>query len=305
MATGNYDANGIWQYGESDDIALFSDLLNLGQDSVSDAFTDDRSRITFIENNLEAGSTFVASSQAARDSRWGIPANAGEQIALQNSGARTVRTDLGLTEQYFGVYNSSTNPGGRDTAGWYATTRQTGLVPVKASTATFVTGSGSVNAIGQASFTGCSKVILDGVFSPNFTNYKVMIIGNFSAGAEVLLRYVYNGSENTSLVYYHQFIEATGTTISAAQSYWNNAQRIAYSNADTGGISTTSELTIYRPYVVDTTTTYTTSHRGVPPATYAQSFTGGQYSNSGWTGLSIFPGSGTFTGTISVYGFNK
>ena len=53
MATGAYDANGIWQYGEDDDIALFSDLLNLGQESVSDAFTDDRSRITYIEETLD------------------------------------------------------------------------------------------------------------------------------------------------------------------------------------------------------------------------------------------------------------
>jgi hypothetical protein len=53
MATGAYDANGIWQYGEDDDIALFSDLLNLGQESTSDAFTDDRARITLIEDTLD------------------------------------------------------------------------------------------------------------------------------------------------------------------------------------------------------------------------------------------------------------
>lgn len=33
---GFYDAQGIWQYGESDAIALFSDTLNKGMDSVSD-----------------------------------------------------------------------------------------------------------------------------------------------------------------------------------------------------------------------------------------------------------------------------
>lgn len=52
MATGSYDANGIWNYGEDDNIALFSDLLNLGTESTSAAFTDDRARIA----TLEAGS---------------------------------------------------------------------------------------------------------------------------------------------------------------------------------------------------------------------------------------------------------
>lgn len=52
MATGAYDANGIWQYGEDDNIALFSDLLKLGTASTSSAFTADRARLA----TLEAGS---------------------------------------------------------------------------------------------------------------------------------------------------------------------------------------------------------------------------------------------------------
>jgi hypothetical protein len=46
---GFYDANGVWQYGETDAIALFSDTLNKGMDSVSDAITADRTRLTTLE----------------------------------------------------------------------------------------------------------------------------------------------------------------------------------------------------------------------------------------------------------------
>ncbi|MBX3312664.1 MAG: hypothetical protein KF916_07260 [Microbacteriaceae bacterium] len=35
LGLGNYDANGIWQYGESDKRELASDLLNIGQESIS------------------------------------------------------------------------------------------------------------------------------------------------------------------------------------------------------------------------------------------------------------------------------
>jgi len=52
MALGSYDANGIWHYGESDNIALFSDTLNKLADSASSAITADRSRLA----SLEAGS---------------------------------------------------------------------------------------------------------------------------------------------------------------------------------------------------------------------------------------------------------
>lgn len=55
MATGFYDANGIWNYGEDDNIALFSDTLNKLADSTSDAFTSDRSRISTLESGNLAG----------------------------------------------------------------------------------------------------------------------------------------------------------------------------------------------------------------------------------------------------------
>jgi hypothetical protein len=50
---GFYDANGVWQYGETDAIALFSDTLNKGMDSVSDAITADRTRLTALETATE------------------------------------------------------------------------------------------------------------------------------------------------------------------------------------------------------------------------------------------------------------
>src|SRR5690606_18626252 len=38
-------------------------------------------------------------------------------------GDRVFRKDLGYTETYYAAYNSSTNPGGMGTAGWYPPTR--------------------------------------------------------------------------------------------------------------------------------------------------------------------------------------
>ncbi|MGG7509441.1 hypothetical protein [Plantibacter sp. YIM 135249] len=49
MAAGSKDSNGIWQYGEDDLRALFSDLLNLATASVSVAVGAIKSRLTTLE----------------------------------------------------------------------------------------------------------------------------------------------------------------------------------------------------------------------------------------------------------------
>lgn len=63
---------------------------------------------------VQSAAIMVAPTQAARDSYWGIPANTSEQLALQNRGATTLRTDLGITERYFAAA-----PPLRPVAGWY------------------------------------------------------------------------------------------------------------------------------------------------------------------------------------------
>jgi hypothetical protein len=53
---GYYDANGIWIYGETDPIALFSDTLNKGMTSVSVVQTQNSTNLDFLElevNNIE------------------------------------------------------------------------------------------------------------------------------------------------------------------------------------------------------------------------------------------------------------
>lgn len=75
MALGSYDANGIWHYGESDNIALFSDTLNKLADSASSAFTADRARLATLEAGSLSGlipvkptSVVVAGGTAATNS---------------------------------------------------------------------------------------------------------------------------------------------------------------------------------------------------------------------------------------------
>lgn len=49
MATGNYDARGVWQYGEDDPLYPWSTYMNRGQSSVSQAIAADRARLVELE----------------------------------------------------------------------------------------------------------------------------------------------------------------------------------------------------------------------------------------------------------------
>lgn len=116
---GFYDAEGVWQYGETDNIGtLFSDFMNVAPVSISTQFAADRSRLTTLETAVNNPTVYVANSSAARDAYWGVPTTGSTQLALQNLGATTIRTDLGRTEQYLANYSGG-NLGGAKTQGWY------------------------------------------------------------------------------------------------------------------------------------------------------------------------------------------
>jgi hypothetical protein len=91
MATGAYDANGIWNYGEDDNIALFSDTLNMLAESTSDAFTDDRARLSTLEAGSLAGiiplaptSVVVATGTAAANALGTVTFTGATSLSLND-----------------------------------------------------------------------------------------------------------------------------------------------------------------------------------------------------------------------------
>lgn len=98
MATGAPDANGIWIYGEDDSQPTFSALLNkLGASTSTQVGT------------LRQASPIQVANATARNAAFPAPVQ----------GNTVFRNDLGVTEIYYEAYNSSTNPGGATSAGWY------------------------------------------------------------------------------------------------------------------------------------------------------------------------------------------
>lgn len=201
MATGYYDAEGVWIYGENDSIALFSDLLNLGENSISDQFTLDRARITAVEANL--GTRYAASSSTARDAHFGVPANDTQRLALQNAGVECIRTDLGYVEAYYATYNASTNPGGATPAGWYPAAGQgvTGGLTRNATAVSIATAS-SVTLTSGFDIGFATGVTVTAGSTPSITVpatgiYNVSALLTWASGAGSTARYLWI-TKNTS-----------------------------------------------------------------------------------------------------------
>lgn len=233
MATGFYDANGIWQYGEDDNIALFSDTLNKLADSTSDAFTSDRSRLS----TLEAGSL-------------------------------------------------------------------AGLIPVKPGTVTAVTGTAAVNNVGLVTFTGCTKIQLDGVFNSRYTHYKLLLsVTSSAANSMIQFRFIQSGSENSSANYYIQNVEASGSSISTyRQAGISGLNDFSYGVA---GNPSTTEANIYNPFTSVKPQVMSRTARDLYNGAGIMETHGGINLTNSFTGISIISNTSNITGKAIVYGWNE
>jgi hypothetical protein len=118
---------------------------------------------------IKLDSAIAVADSAARDALFPTP----------SQGDAVWRNDLAIEQRWYGAYNAQTNPGGRTTAGWYATTSNIRpIIPTLVATAG--TGaSGSINQLGEVSFTKATQVRVDNCLpyslTGNFNSFKVVV----------------------------------------------------------------------------------------------------------------------------------
>lgn len=200
MATGFFDSNGIWNYGEDDNIALFSDTLNKLADSTSDAFTADRSRLSTLEAGSLAGlipvvpaSVVVASGSAAVNSLGTVTFTGATVISL--NGVFTSRYnnyriifDLGAGSTGNGTVLGRFRAAGTDYSGaaydWAGTlTRGTGTTAVTAGTAQNyfpITDTGTSNNF----IAGAVFDVQLPAFSTRWTRFNILSSANDATSAQ-------------------------------------------------------------------------------------------------------------------------
>jgi hypothetical protein len=236
MALGSYDANGIWHYGESDNIALFSDTLNKLADSASSAITSDRARIS----TLEAGSL-------------------------------------------------------------------AGLIPIKPTAATFVTGTGAVNSLGTVTFSGCSAIDLRGVFTSAFRSYVLVIEGvkNAVAGNDAVYAQFSSAGTRATGANYSTAVAAFLMTDASIQNLGGSGVSNFYlSRIYQASARFTCQFTIFNPNNA-VVTNWTGQAYGTTLGNEQQIITsGGHNLATAYDGIYLYASANLISGTVTIYGLN-
>jgi hypothetical protein len=160
-------------------------------------------------------------------------------------------------------------------------------------------GSASTTA-NVTTFTAVNSISLNGVFSATYQNYKVLVSYVMSVQDNVGLRLRAAGSDNsTASSYLTQTVRGSSTTASAFTLTDNiAAQGFLSGDTITAGIS----CEVFDPFLASPTVWLST---GRSRDDYAGLFTVRHNQSTSYDGFSIIPATGTITGTVAVYGYQK
>jgi hypothetical protein len=160
---------------------------------------------------------------------------------------------------------------------------------------------GGLSHVNTTAFTTQSSVSLDNVFTSTYQNYRVMINFTGSAGDTLRLRLRVGGAD-LSASYYGSTIAAQNNNTGLSNANVTNGAQwdISYSPSSLSSAS----IDIMDPVVAAKTIFY---GFGINPDTTGNLRIVGGFNNNStsYTGITIFPASGTITGTIRVYGYKN
>jgi hypothetical protein len=188
----------------------------------------------------------------------------------------------------------------RQTADWGS---RAGLAKIVPSSVAVGSGTGSANALGTVSFSGCSSVSLNGVFSSTYTNYKILL-SDLQGSAVINLRLRAAGSDLATGIYDFQELGGDGSSASAGRSTAQTSTRIGLVSTSLrySGIS----CEIFNP-------NSTVANKGFQSASnwYETSkgtrtllFYGSADTTTACDGFTVLTSSGNLTANLSVYGYN-
>jgi len=146
-----------------------------------------------------------------------------------------------------------------------------------------------------------SSVIFNNCFSSTYENYLINVKGTYSAATSLSFRLRVAASDNTTSNYLANRLVANGGTISGTAFTATSFQQVAYSTNDDANALT---LTIFSPQL-----TARTSFVGSgisQSSTITNLLTSGFFNaTTSFDGFTLLPASGTFTGTVRVYGYKN
>lgn len=199
--------------------------------------------------------------------------------------------------KYMETYHTAS---GTAAAGWYSG-QNGGLVPIIPESITVGSGSATVSENGFITFSGTSSISLNSIFSSKFENYKIIWKSNGTTDSGTSMRFRTTGTDNTTAVYNFHL------------AYWGatGVGNIITSNANTiGGIFghayQNADIQIFRPNLAEHTgLTWYGVARSTANNTEQHTSSAIFKNTTVFDGITFYPGSGTQSGTLQIFGFRK
>jgi len=174
-----------------------------------------------------------------------------------------------------------------------------GGVPTWAAPSTPATG---LNFISRTTFSASSAVTVDNLFSDTYENYLVRIQATGSTADNLQIQFRYGSTTHTTANYDFAWggVDATANTFRFLRNYGQTLIRLDVMN------------TSYRSlYDLNVCRLNGTDRIGLTGTTWGQEniqgMAGGAFTaaQQAWTGMYLFPATGTITGQVTVYGLAK
>ena len=183
-----------------------------------------------------------------------------------------------------------------------------GLTQVIPTSVSVGSGSGSVGANGAITFSGASSISLNGCFSSTYDNYQITLQTTAFSGAGALFtQFRLRNASDDSTANWYTALAALSIGNSTADPILGVAATQGYLPYTTAAAALTYSpiMEVMRPFLAAKTSInvrgyYNTGTRdgimhGVNQHDLATSY----------SGITLFPNSGTFTGTLRIYGYNN
>lgn len=237
---------------------------------------------------LEPASPLLVSSASERDTKIPSPVQ----------GNSVFRDDLALTETYLAAKGSAP-------AGWVSE-YGSGLVPIRPTSVVISGGTASTNSLGFVTYSGCSDISLNGVFTAAYKKYLINFQVTDSATNAPLMRLSSGGTANITGNYQEQFLNNVDATNSASRNY--NLTRLSL-NSTGASRTTVGQLILTSPaesvWTVHELRSVARNNETSFSTIYQIFACGGFAGTTQFDGFMFLPnGASTLSGNIQVLGYN-
>jgi hypothetical protein len=159
---------------------------------------------------------------------------------------------------------------------------------------------GGLTLVKKVDFTASSSVDLSNSFSSTYVNY--LLIGNWTGTADndVLYRYRVSGADDSTSNYNIQLFDVDGISITGTRLATGTNGRLGATRAS--GSRVTNSTWFNSPFLAQTKASQATNATTTTTTIAQNGLQTGFNAATSFTGLTVYPGAGTITGTISIYG---